>query len=88
MLKDRKIKVIEGSITVTNSNNKTLNRKLIKLKKRGGGKPSENILSDIKVIESRIIKNEKSIATKRTEQDVIRKRFEKDLLRFRSLKNN
>lgn len=87
MLRDSKIKVIEGIITVTNRNNKTLNKKLSNLKKRGGKKPSENILSDINIIENRIIKNEKSITTKRTEQDVIRQRFEKDLLRFRSLKN-
>ena len=87
MLRDSKIKVLEGIITVTNSNNKTLNKKLSKLKKRSGAKPSKTNLSDMKSLENRIIKNEKSIATKRTEQDVIRKRFEKDLFRFRDLKN-
>ena len=88
MLRDSKVKVIEGIITVTNSNNKALNKKLSKLKKRSGAKPSKINLSDIKALENRIIKNEKSIAAKRSEQEVIRKRFEEDLLRFRSLKKN
>lgn len=88
MLRDSKITVIEGIITVTNSNNKTLHKKLSKLKKRGEKKPSKNILIDIKIIEKRISKNESLIVTKHAEQDIIRERFEKDLLRFRLLKNH
>ena len=92
MLRDSKIRVIEGIVTVTNSNNKALKKKLEKLQKRAanferrGKKPPESILEDIKLIENRLNKNKKSIDGKRNEQDIIRKKFEKDLQRFRTLK--
>ncbi|GMR16201.1 MAG: hypothetical protein BMS9Abin31_0514 [Gammaproteobacteria bacterium] len=93
MLRDSKINVIEGIITVTNSNNKALTKKLEKLQKkaanieRRGKKPPARVLEDIKSIEDRISKNMKSIKTKRGEQEVIRAKFAKDLERFRALKN-
>lgn len=93
MLRDSKINVIEGIITVTNSNNKALTKKLEKLQKkaanieRRGKKPPANILEDIKTIENRISKNKKSNKAKREEQKIIRAKFAKDLQRFRTLKN-
>lgn len=92
MLRDSKIRVIEGIITVTNSNNKALKKKLEKLQKRAanferrGKKPPENVLSDIKTIENRLSKNMSSIKSKQDEQQVIRNKFDKDLQRFRTLK--
>ena len=93
MLRDSKINVIEGIITVTNSNNKALTKKLEKLQKkaanieRRGKKPPANILEDIKLIENSISKNKKSNNSKREEQKIIRAKFAKDLQRFRTLKN-
>ena len=93
MLRDSKVNVIEGIITVTNSNNKALNKKLAKLHKkaanveRRGKKPPANLLGDIKATESRLSKNKKSIALKRAEQKIIRTKFQKDLDRFHELKN-
>ena len=93
MLRDSKVNVIEGIITVTNSNNKALTKKLEKLQKRAanierrGKKPPANLLEDIKTIEDRISKNKKSINTKREEQKTIRAKFAKDLQRFHTLKN-
>ena len=92
MLRDSKIRVIEGIITVTNSNNKALKKKLEKLQKRAanferrGKKPPESILEDIKLIENRLNKNKSSIGLKRGEQKIIRNKFEEDLQRFRTLK--
>ena len=77
MLRDSKINVIEGILTVTNSNNKALRKKLEKLQKRAanaerrGKKPPQNIVSDIKAIEARLNKNISSIKTKRVEQQEI-----------------
>lgn len=93
MLRDSKVNVIEGIITVTNSNNKALKKKLEKLQKkaanieRRGKKPPANLLEDIKTIENRISKNKKSINSKREEQKTIRAKFANDLQRFRTLKN-
>ena len=93
MLRDSKVNVIEGIITVTNSNNKALQKKLEKLQKRAanierrGKKPQANLLEDIKTIENRISKNKKSINSKREKQKIIRAKFAKDLQRFRTLKN-
>ena len=93
MLRDSKISVIEGILTVTNSNNKALTKKLEKLQKRAanserrGKKPPKNLLDDIKAIESRLNKNKNSIKTKREEQKHIRETFAKDLKHFRELKN-
>ena len=93
MLRDSKINVIEGIITVTNSNNKALTKKLAKLQKkaanieRRGKKPTKRILEDIKDIENRMTKNGKSIKIKRQEQEIIRAKFAKDLKRFQTLKN-
>jgi hypothetical protein len=87
MLRDSKIKVIEGIVTVINSNNKALEKKLIKLKKQGGEKPSENVLKDIETVQSSITKNNSMIKSKQEEQELIRKAFEDDLQHFRALKN-
>ena len=93
LLRDSKVNVIEGIITVTNSNNKALQKKLEKLQKsaanieRRGKKPPANILEDIKEIENRIRNNNKSIATKREEQKVIKEKFAKDLEHFKKLKS-
>ncbi len=93
MLRDSKVNVIEGIITVTNSNNKALKKKLEKSQKkaanveRRGKKPPARVLEDIKSIEARISKNIKSIKIKREEQKVIRNKFAKDLEHFRRLKN-
>ena len=93
MLRDSKIRVIDGIITVTNSNNKALKKKLEKLQKkaanieRHGKKPSQAILDDIATIENRLKKNTSSIKDKHEEQKVIREKFAKDLKRFQSLKN-
>ena len=93
MLRDSKLNVIEGIITVTNSNNKALNKKIVKLQKkaanieRRGKKPPVTMLEDIKAIEKRLIKNATSIKSKREEQKVIRNKFAKDMERFRLLKN-
>lgn len=93
MLRDSKINVIEGILTVTNSNNKALTKKLEKLQKRAanaerrGKKPPQRILDDIKAIENRLKKNMNSINAKREEQKVIRAKFAKDLKRFHTLKN-
>ena len=92
MLRDSKVNVIDGIITVTNSNNKALTKKLEKLQKkaanieRRGKKPSKAILDDIATIENRLKKNTSSIKDKQDEQEVIRKKFAKDLKRFQSLK--
>lgn len=92
MLRDSKVNVIEGIITVTNSNNKALKKKLEKLQKRAanferrGKKPPKNVLNDIKTIENRLSKNMVSIKSKQDEQQVIRNKFDKDLQRFRTLK--
>ncbi|MDH5396245.1 MAG: hypothetical protein OEW97_08200 [Gammaproteobacteria bacterium] len=93
MLRDSKVNVIEGIITVTNSNNKALQKKLERLQKqaanieRGGKKPPESLVEDIKSIESTMKKNEESITAKRAEQETIRQKFKLDLDRFRILKN-
>ena len=93
MLRDSKVNVIEGIITVTNSNNKALKKKLEKLQKRAanierrGKKPPQRILDDIKVTEDRLKKNKKSIKAKRDEQELIRARFAKDLKHFKELKS-
>ncbi len=93
MLRDSKVNVIEGIITVTNSNNKALKKKLEKLQKkaanveRRGKKPPANLLEDIIIIENRISKNKKSNKAKREEQKTIRTKFAKDLQRFHNLKN-
>ena len=93
MLRDSKVNVIEGILTVTNSNNKALRKKLEKLQKRAaniersGKKPPKNVLSDIKAIESRIKKNMASIEEKREEQQAICKKFAEDMAHFRKLKN-
>lgn len=92
MLRDSKINVIEGILTVTNSNNKALRKKLEIIQKRAanierrGKTPSKNILSDINAIEARLNKNIKSIEVKRTEQQEICKRFAEDMEHFRELK--
>jgi len=92
MLRDSKINVIEGILTVTNGNNKALKKKLENLQKRAaniersGKKPPENILTDIKETERRINKNKTSIRVKRDEQQEICKKFAKDLAHFRELK--
>ncbi len=92
MLRDSKISVIDGIITVTNSNNKALKKKLEKLQKRAanierqGKKPSKAILGDISTIENRLKKNTDSIKAKREEQEVIRKKFAEDLNHFKELK--
>lgn len=93
MLRDSKLNVIEGIVTVTNSNNKALKKKLEKLQKnaanheRRGNKPPQNILEDIKSIESQIKQNMESIKSKRDEQEIIRQTFKKDMDRFMTLKN-
>ncbi len=93
MLRDSKVNVIEGIITVTNSNNKALRKKLEKLQKkaanieRRGKKPPQVVLDDIKAIEKRIQKNVKSIKLKHAEQKTIRAKFDKDLKHFKELKN-
>ena len=93
MLRDSKIRVIEGILTVTNSNNKALKKKLEKLQKRAanaerrGKKPPKNVVADIKAIENRLKKNKLSIESKRAEQKVIREKFAKDLQHFKELKN-
>lgn len=87
MLRDSKVKVIDGIITVTNSNKKTLAKNLNKLKKRAGKNPAAPIAASIKRIENRISKKDKSIELKRAEQEEIRQKFEIDLQRFRILKN-
>lgn len=93
MLRDSKINVIEGIITVTNSNNKALGKKLAKLQKkaanieRRGKKPPTRVLDDIKAIETSISKNNKSIERKREEQKVIKEKFAVDLMRFQKLKS-
>jgi len=93
MLRDSKVNVIEGIITVTNSNNKALKKKLEKIQKRAanierrGKKPPKTVLDDIKVIENRIKKNKKSIKSKRNEQKAIREKFAKDLEHFKELKS-
>lgn len=93
LLRDSKLNVIEGIIIVTKSNNKALNKKLVKLQKkaanieRRGNKPPETLLEDIKAIESRLGKNAVSIKSKKDEQKIIREKFAKDMQRFRTLKN-
>ena len=93
MLRDSKVNVIEGIITVTNGNNKALAKKLAKKQKkaanieRRGKKPPARLLEDMKAIETRISKNKKSISTKREEQKVIKAKFAIDLQRFQALKN-
>lgn len=93
MLRDSKINVIEGIVTVTNSNNKALKKKLEKLQKRAanaersGKKPSQNIIDDIKSIQNQLSKNKASIKLKREEQKKIREKFAKDMQRFKTLKN-
>lgn len=93
MLRDSKINVIEGILTVTNSNNKALKKKLAKLQKRAanserrGKKPPKNVVNDIKKIEARLNKNSNSIKTKRLEQKAICAKFAADLVQFRKLKS-
>ena len=93
MLRDSKINVIEGIITVTNSNNKALKKKLEKLQKRAanierlGKKPPQNVIDDIKTIEARLKNNKDSIKVKRDEQKQIREKFDADLKHFMELKN-
>lgn len=93
LLRDSKVDVIEGIITVTKSNNKALTKKLkLSQKKaanseRRGKKPKQNLLNDIKAIELRINKNTNSIKAKRDEQRDICNKFGKDLQHFRKLKN-
>ena len=93
LLRDSKLNVIEGIIIVTKSNNKALNKKLVKLQKkaanieRRGNKPPETLLEDIKAIEIRLGKNAVSIKSKKDEQKIIREKFAKDMQRFRTLKN-
>jgi len=93
MLRDSKVNVIEGIITVTQSNNKALRKKLEKLQnkaaniERRGKKPHQRVLDDIKAIEKRIHKNVKSIKLKHAEQKTIRAKFNKDLEHFKELKN-
>lgn len=93
MLRDSKINVIEGILTVTNGNNKALRKKLEKLQKRAanaerrGKKPPQNLVSDIKAIEARLNKSMSSIKAKRVEQQAICKKFAYDLQHFRELKN-
>ena len=93
MLRDSKINVIEGILTVTNSNNKALRKKLEIMQKRAanaerrGKKPPANIVSDIKAIEARLNKNMSSIKIKRAEQKEICKKFAYDMEHFRELKN-
>ena len=93
LLRDSKLNVIEGIIIVTKSNNKALNKKLVKLQKkaanieRRGNKPPITLLEDIKAIESRLAKNAVSIKSKKDEQKIIREKFAKDMQRFRTLKN-
>ncbi|MCW8986166.1 MAG: hypothetical protein OQK75_00710 [Gammaproteobacteria bacterium] len=92
MLRDSKINVIEGILTVTNSNNKALMKKLEIMQKqaanaeRRGQKAPENIVSDIKAIEERLKNNMASIKEKRNEQQDICNTFAKDLQHFRQLK--
>lgn len=92
MLRDSKINVIEGILTVTNSNNKALTKKLEKLQKqaanaeRRGKKAPDNIVADIQEIEARIAQNMASIKEKREEQNAIRDKFAKDLEHFKELK--
>ena len=92
MLRNSKINVIDGIITVTNSNNKALKKKLEKLQKkaanieRGGKKPPQAIVDDISTIENRLKKNMSSIKHKREEQEQIRKKFAEDLKHFKMLK--
>ena len=93
MLRDSKVNVIEGIITVTKGNNKSLAKKLEKLQKkaanieRRGKKPPATLVNDMKSIEGSIKKNTLSIKSKRLEQEKIRAKFKKDLQRFRVLKN-
>ena len=93
MLRDSKINVIEGIITVTNSNNKALKKKLEKLQKQAanierlGKKPPQNVIDDIKTIEARLKNNKDSIKVKRDEQKQIREKFDADLKHFMELKN-
>lgn len=93
MLRDSKVNVIEGIITVINSNNKAQKKKLEKLQKkaanieRRGKKPPQRVLDDIANIESRLNKNKNSIKSKRDEQKLIHDKFAKDLKRFQDLKN-
>lgn len=93
MLRDSKVNVIEGIITVTNSNNKALKKKLEKLQKkaanieRSGKKPPQNVVDDIKTIELRLKNNNDSIKEKRDEQKSIREKFDADLKHFQELKN-
>ncbi len=92
MLRDSKVNVIEGIITVTKSNNKALQKKLEKLQKkaanieRRGKKPPKNLLEDMKSIIKSMKKNADSIEAKRKEQEIIRAKFAKDLKRFHFLK--
>ncbi len=91
MLRDSKVSVIEGIITVTKSNNKTLNKKLQKLQRRAanverrGKKPPQRLLDDIASIEKQIARNKELIKQKRQEQEMIRAKFNKQLERFRYL---
>ena len=93
MLRNSKVNVIEGIITVTKSNNKALQKKLEKLQKqaanieRQGKKPPQNVIDDIKTIEVRIKNNNDSIKEKRDEQKLIREKFDADLKHFQELKN-
>ncbi len=93
MLRDSKVSVIEGIITVTKSNNKALGKKLKKLQKRAanverrGKKPPKALLDEISSIERQIARNKASIKAKRAEQAEIREQYSKTLERFRYLKS-
>lgn len=92
MLRDSKINVIEGLITVTRGNNKALQKKLEKHQKkaanieRRGKTPPETLLGDIKSIERQMANNEATIKKKRQQQDELRKEYQGYLERFRHLK--
>ncbi|MFK5913325.1 MAG: hypothetical protein QM484_03050 [Woeseiaceae bacterium] len=92
MLRDSKLRVIDGLIKVTIGNNKALDKKLKKLQKKAANierhskKPTKVILDDITIIENRIKKNLALMKTKHLEQEVIKGRFKKDLQRFKALK--
>ncbi len=93
MLRDSKVSVIEGIITVTKSNNKALGKKLKKLQKRAanverrGKKPPKALVDEINSIQRQIARNKASIKEKRAEQAEIREKYSKTLERFRYLKS-
>lgn len=92
LLRDNKLNVIEGMISVTRGNNKVLENKLEKLQKqaanleRSGKKPPETLLTDMQVMERQIKNNNSIIAKHREEQQVIRQEYEGYTKRFLLLK--